>query len=331
MRVVKWSAESLRSSKLRVAEFPRIRFVGEGGVMAAPRILGNSATSARNSQLRRLRSPLVHALAWVVVLSCSMGITTLQAAEPAPPISKLKNMCADTMLVRDGQPNAAVVAPADKRYEKLADAIVEAVKKATGATLPILRDTDVQLPFARNLVILGNRSTNTLIEQLYDLYYTYLDLKYPGAGGYAMHSLHNPFANGHNAILVGSSDDPGMTKAVDEFLAAAAGSARQGNLSLGWTLRVKLGAALTVPPSANAPSCLAWESDGAPADYFGWNSISRNMALYYMTGEEKFLREFLRLAFPDKKTIEELWQVDGERIENKEHPLAGSYHYCATP
>lgn len=252
--------------------------------------------------------------------------------QPAPPpITKLKNLCADTVLVRDGQPNAAVVAPADGRCEKLAAAIVEDVKKATGAALPVLRDTDVPLPFDRNLVILGNRSTNTMIEQLYNWYYTYLDLKYPGAGGYAVHSLHNPFANGHNAILVGSSDDAGMAQAVDQFLAAVADSARQGNLSLGWTLRVKLGAGLTVPPSANAPTCLAWESDGAPADYFGWNSVGRNMALYYMTGEEKFLREFLRLAFPDKKTIAELWEVDGERIEIKEHPLSGSYHYCAHP
>jgi len=193
--------------------------------------------------------------------------------QPAPPITKLKNLCADTVLVRDGQPNAAVVTPADKRYEKWTAAIVEAVKKGTGAALPVLRDTDVQLPVDRNLVILGNRSTNTVIEQLYNLYYTYLDLKYPGAGGYAVHSLHNPFANGHNAILVGSSDDAGMAQAVDQFLAAVADSARQGNLSLGWTLRVKLGAGLTVPPSANAPTCLAWESDGAPADYFGWNSV----------------------------------------------------------
>ena len=154
-----------------------------------------------------------------------LAATALQAAEPAPPISRLKDMCVDTVLVRDGKPVAAVVAPADGRYERLAGAIVEAVKRTTGATLPIVRDTDVKLPFARNLVILGNRSTNSVIEQLYNSYYTYLDLKYPGAGGYVVRSLHNPFANGHNAILVGSSDDRGMAKAVEQFAAAAADSA----------------------------------------------------------------------------------------------------------
>jgi hypothetical protein len=257
-----------------------------------------------------------------------------QAAEPAPPIERLKPMCVETALVRDGQAVAAVVVPAGGRYDRLASAIVEAVKRTSGAALPIVRDADVGLPFDRNLVLLGNRSTNAVIGQLYDLYYTYLDLKYPGAGGYVVRSLHNPLANGHNAILVGSSDDRGMAAAVEQFAAAvsaAAGSGRQGSLALGWTLRVKLGAGLTVPQSANASNCLAWESRESPASYFGWNSISRNMALYYMTGDEKFLREFLRLAFPDKKTIEEMWEVDGERIENKEHPLAGAYHYCAHP
>ncbi len=47
----------LETSKLRVAEFARIRGVGEGGAQpATARILGNSATSARNAQLRRLET-----------------------------------------------------------------------------------------------------------------------------------------------------------------------------------------------------------------------------------------------------------------------------------
>ncbi len=254
-----------------------------------------------------------------------------QAVEAPPLITELKSMCIDTVLVRDGKPVAAVVAPADGCYDALAGMIVEAVKKRTGATLPVVRDADVKLPFSRNLVIVGNRSTNSVIEQLYNFYYTYLDLKYPGAGGYVVRSLHDPFATGHNAILIGSSDDQGMAKAVEQFLALAADSAHDGSLSLGWTLRVRLGAGLETPPSANAPTCRAWGSKGSPADYFGWNSVGRNMALYYMTGDEKFVREFLRLAFPDEKTIEELWEVDGERIENKQHPLSGSYHYCAHP
>ncbi len=49
------ASPGLATSKLRVAEFARIRGVAEGGVQpATARILGNSATSARNAQPRRL-------------------------------------------------------------------------------------------------------------------------------------------------------------------------------------------------------------------------------------------------------------------------------------
>jgi hypothetical protein len=227
----------------------------------------------------------------------------VQGGEPAP-IATLKPMHVDTALVLDGKPNAAVVVPADGRYEAPAGAIVKSVKQTTGITLPVVADSEIELPFSQNLVILGNRSTNRVIEHLYNFYYTYLDLKYPGAGGYVVRSLHNPFANGHNAILVGGSNDEGMARAVEQFVVAATNSATKGELSLGWTLRVELGRGLTVPKSANDPACRAWGSKESPATYFGWNSVGRNMALFYMTGEEKFAREFLRLAFPDAKTIE---------------------------
>ena len=57
--------------------------------------------------------------------------------------------------------------------------------------------------------------------------------------------------------------------------------------------------------------------------------VSKNMALYYMTDEEKYLKEFLRLAFPDITAIKEIEEYDGERIENKKDPLAVPYHYSA--
>jgi len=51
-RPLAWTGGQL-ALKLRVAEFPRIRASGEGGVVAASaRILGNSATVARNAQLQ---------------------------------------------------------------------------------------------------------------------------------------------------------------------------------------------------------------------------------------------------------------------------------------
>jgi hypothetical protein len=248
---------------------------------------------------------------------------------PPPPVTKLKELYLDTAIVREGRPAAWVVVPAEGRYDALAQRIVQAVAQKTGARLPIKRDREVALPLAENAIILGNRSTNDLIRRLYDLYYTYLDLKYPGRGGWEVRSLHNPFGNGRNAILVGSSDDAGMAQAVDEFIRLAAEAVRGKSLVLGWTMRIKLGAGLT--PPADPDQVPSWNDSVmyAPGTYFGWNALSRRLALYYMTGEEKYLQDFLRLAFPDQEAKQFLWKVDGERIEDKDHPLSGPYHYNA--
>ncbi len=248
---------------------------------------------------------------------------------PPPPVERLKDLHLTTAIVSEGKPVASVVVPQDGRYDALAGRIVDAIAQSTAARVPVKRDSEVTLPLPENTVILGNRSTNTLISRLYDLYYTYLDLKYPGAGGYLVRSLHNPFGNGQNAILVGSSDDAGMERAVAELISLATSAARGDSLALGWTLRVQLAEGLEPPEDADQAK--AWEESlmYPGATYFGWNSLSRRLALYHMTGNERFLQEFLRLAFPDEEAKKFLWKVDGERIEDKDHPLSGPYHYNA--
>ncbi|MBI2301215.1 MAG: VCBS repeat-containing protein [Armatimonadetes bacterium] len=74
-----------------------------------------------------------------------------------------------------------------------------------------------------------------------------------------------------------------------------------------------------------------WEaSDGyGSSGYFGWNMISKRMALYYMTGDARHAREALRLALPDQQAKYEIAAIDGEMIENKDAPLSGPYHYNA--
>ncbi len=251
------------------------------------------------------------------------------SAFPPPPIVKLKDMSIDTVLISDGKPRATIVIDGNGKYAMLAERIQGGIKEATGTELPIMRDSQIQLPFQENLIILGNRCTNAVIEKLYNLYYAYLDLRYPGIGGYEVRSLHNPFGNGFNAILVGSSNDHGMSEAVDELMRIVSQAARTDSLVLGWVMRIRLGSG-KVPPE-NANDCPSWEDcvGYKPGTYFGWNSISRNMALYYMTADEKFANEFLRLTQPDAKAIEEMWSLDGERIEDKNRPLSGPYHYNA--
>src|SRR5690606_21145031 len=92
---------------------------------------------------------------------------------------------------------------------------------------------------------------------------------------------------------------------------------------------IQLGKGYQIP--ASAVEAEIWEASERykSSGYFGWNIISKNMALYYMTGEKRFLDEFLRLSFPDQAIIMEIDATDGELIENKKDPLAGPYHYSA--
>jgi len=233
------------------------------------------------------------------------------SAFPPPPVEKLKDMCIETVLVSNGKPAGIIVAPDEDKYQAWAREIQGAIHKTIGALLPIRKPEQVKLPLATNAIILGNRSTNDLMRRLYDLYYTYLDLKYPGAGGYVVRSLHNPFGNKVNAILVGSSDDAGMSQAVAQFVSIVRKAAKNKSLKLGWTMEIKLGAGLKAPEDAD--NVHAWEESVMypGATYFGWNSISRRLALYSKPGNARFPGAPRCLVFPAGMSTKLLWNVDG--------------------
>ena len=250
---------------------------------------------------------------------------------PVPPVyTKVKDLHLTTRLVHEGKPAATIVAPDSLRAP--ATALQAAIRQITGVTVPVVGDTapEASVPLRGNLILLGNRSTNRAIRALYDRSYTFLDRKYPGPGGHEVRSLHNPFGDGRNVLFAGGSDAVGVGRAAEALVKRlqTAGGAR-GELSVGWLMEVRLGEGLTAPKTLK--ECEIWEASRmyGSSGYFGWNILSKWMALYYMTGDENALKEFLRLAFPDAAAIKQLETDDGERIENKTAPLSGPYHYAA--
>ncbi|NOX55782.1 MAG: hypothetical protein GXP27_15345, partial [Planctomycetes bacterium] len=259
---------------------------------------------------------------------------------PVPPVyRKLKDLHLTTPIVRGGRPAAVIVAPASGIYRHAAERIQAAIQDLTGVSVPIVPDDSPQaaVPICGNLIALGNRSTNRCISELYNRYYTLLDLRYPGRGGYVVRTLHNPFGNGFNVVFVGGSDKAGVERAAEAFVARLRQSAadnrpaatRVRHLSVGWIADIQLGEGLQV--LRDVRELKTWDASAGyrSVGYFGWNSISKHMAAYYMTGDEYHAREFLRLAFPDEKAKRQIAEVDGERIENKDEPLSGPYHYTA--
>ena len=253
--------------------------------------------------------------------------------EPIPPVySQLKDLHLTTDLVRDGKANITIIVPASGLYDEQATRLQQTIKEITGAMAPIATDdsSDSKVPIRSNLVILGNRSTNCALSELYNRFYTLLDLRYPGSGGYVVRTLHNPFGAGHNIILVGGSDLTGVDAATDVLIGKLRESdANSGFLSIGWLAEIRLGKNITLPKDIREMEI--WEASAGygSTGYFGWNSISKHAAFYYMTGDEFHAREFLRKAFPDEQAKAEIDEIDGERIENKDDPLAGPYHYNA--
>ncbi|MCK5802212.1 MAG: hypothetical protein KAI66_05240, partial [Lentisphaeria bacterium] len=210
---------------------------------------------------------------------------------PIKPVSKiytqLKDLCLQTRLVTDGKPNAAIVVPATGRYTTQATRIAACLRTLTGVDLPIVTDDapEAAVPVQQHLILLGNRSTNRTIEELYNQHYTLLDLRYPGPGGHLVRTLHNPFGNQCNVIFVGGSDDAGVAAATEVFedqlqdIGAATGQCVVGRLA-----EIQLATGITVPTDVR--ELRIWEASKGYRDtgYFGWNSISKHMAAYYMTG-----------------------------------------------
>ena len=255
---------------------------------------------------------------------------------PPPPVppqySQLKDLHLDIDLVKDGKPAVAIVAPASVACQSAAVTIQQAILQRTGVTVPIVSDDspEAAVPITGNLIVLGNRSTNRTISAIYDLYYCLVDRKYPGPEGYVVRSVHDPFGNGNGVVVVGATDDVGVREgAVALVNVLSKRPSVAGGLSIGWTMETKLGKGLVAPTDIKAFE--TWEASKGygSVGYFGWTSISKRMAMYYMTGDEFSAREVVRLSFPDERALKDIEEIDGERIENKQDPLAGFYHYNA--
>ena len=67
-------------------------------------------------------------------------------------------------------------------------------------------------------------------------------------GGHVERTLHNPFGNGFNVILVGGSDLAGVRAATAALIAKLTSERHtKDDLSLGWTMQIRLGKGVQVP------------------------------------------------------------------------------------
>ncbi|MBN1669451.1 MAG: PQQ-binding-like beta-propeller repeat protein [Kiritimatiellae bacterium] len=257
-------------------------------------------------------------------------------------ITVLKDLHIRTSLVGPDGPEAVIVAPPGARYGGAVSAIQAAVRKCTKTELPVqgaARAPELLLR-ERNVIAVGNMSTNPFIEHMYRQWYVLLDLKYPGPGGYVVRSCHNPYGTGRNVIWVGGSDDEGVLRAAKAF-AARLKPARP--LEVGWLMEIQLGDGVMPPEIGDAVKGWrrnvfswrdSWRKIGeqttgyGPSSCFGWNPISIAGVLYYMTGRQEYLDYFKAMTMPDPNRIPIPNRTDGA-LNDPLHPLVKNYHYMA--
>ena len=151
-------------------------------------------------------------------------------------IEKLAPMYSETVLARGARAQAAIVAPAeDMALIGQARILQTRLREITGARLPIIAPSDALAawPPRRHLIALGVMGTNRLIEKLYFEYFTVMDHAFPGAGGFAIQTVHNPCGNGKNVVVLGGTETDALEAGIERLCAAVrtdGGSAEIGHL-----------------------------------------------------------------------------------------------------
>ena len=238
-------------------------------------------------------------------------------------------------LTENGKARAAIVAPESlcSGAEKIAAEIFRITKVRVRVYLD--REPEKLLNLSENLLIFGSRDENKLTSELYDRYFVILDRDYPGRDGWLIRSAPHPFSRDLGLLFAGGSDRAGTEKAIEELLVILRKTPlKNGVFTLPWLWELHPGKNFKAVPVHEAYNAPLWqEVNGYYGNqgYFGWNIISRLLALFYLTGDTAYAKEFLRLAFPDADALKYLKKpaITGESIELKERPLSGSYHYQA--
>ena len=120
-----------------------------------------------------------------------------------------------TALVRDGQALAIILHPDSAAGKQAAAAVASAIAERTGVT-PTARVGAVadRIP-DQPAIILGNVDNNPAMLLLYARYLTPADSICPGAGGWLVHTVCDPFGKGANVIVAAASDDAGLAQAAE--------------------------------------------------------------------------------------------------------------------
>lgn len=221
----------------------RLLFCALLGITSVSIAASASKGTSKGVRPARVRSAPVHAQpqlkasAFVPVEPRAWSSGTNKVLE----IKRVKKLYLTTPLVSGGKPAAVIATPS--QYLGLANALQEQIRAASGVTVPIIDDAQLASEKGiwtakgleqrqRHLIVFGNVETSRLIPILYARNYTEVDAGFPGENGHVLQTVHDPWGNGHNVVIVGGSDQGGVRGAARALSAAISKLPRGGELAL---------------------------------------------------------------------------------------------------
>jgi len=181
-----------------------------------------------------------------------------------------RDVFVNTSLIERDAADCLIVHPAnDPQMRQLAATLARQLNDLTGVVFPIKPDADIlerrfvvdQHHRQTHLILLGNVNNNQAMFYLYGNHWTRVDCKWPGADGFVVQTIGNPYGTGKNVVVLGGSDIRGTRQAVDYFVGQAreAYAADQLVLPLIWKIVVD---GSDRPPDSvtNGDDCMKFQS-----------------------------------------------------------------------
>ncbi len=137
-----------------------------------------------------------------------------------------------TAIVRDGQATAIILHPDSAAGKQAAAAVAAAVAERTGVTPSVRAGTAADRMPDQPAIMLGNADNNLAMLLLYARYFTPADGICPGAGGWLVHTVCDPFGQGANVVVAAASDDAGLAQAAGGLAKRITEQAKSDTLEL---------------------------------------------------------------------------------------------------
>lgn len=131
-----------------------------------------------------------------------------------------KRLVLETPLVRGGVAEMRLVVPSAAPWAGLGQGLAAALKERLGVAVPVQSaDAVTQADLAAGTaILLGHIGNNRAMLYPYSHSLCFSDGLYPGAGGFELRTVHDPWGNGRNLVVLGASDLAGQEGAIAAFL-----------------------------------------------------------------------------------------------------------------